>query len=72
MAGTPTRPEVRRDSRRRVDGNSSATASAPVDRGLRAAHAHAHDLAARPGEVPAAVADPLQGAAGEITERSEA
>ncbi len=70
MAGTPTRPEVRRDSRRRVDGNSSATASAPVDRGLRAAHAH--DLAARPGEVPAAVADPLQGAAGEITERSEA
>jgi hypothetical protein len=66
----PTRPEVRRDSRRGVDGNSSATASAPVDRGLRAAHAD--HLVARPGEVPAAVAEPLQGAAGEITERSEA
>ncbi len=65
----PTRPEVRRDSRRRVDGNSSATASAPVDRGLWAAHAH--DLVARSGEA-AAVAERLQGAPGEITERSEA
>jgi hypothetical protein len=65
----PTRPEVRRGSRRRVDGNSSATASAPVDRGLRAAHVH--DLVVRSGEA-VAVAEPLQGAAGEITERSEA
>jgi hypothetical protein len=65
----PTRREVRRDSRRGGDGNSSATASAPVDRGLRAAHAN--ELVARPGE-RAAVAEPLQGAAGEITERSEA
>jgi hypothetical protein len=66
----PTGPEVRRDGRRRVVGTVSATTSVPVYRGLRAAHVH--DLVVRPGEAAAVVATPLQGAAGGITEPSEA
>jgi hypothetical protein len=63
------RSDVRRDGRRGVEG-SLRTTSAPYDRGLRAAHAH--DLAVCPGEIAAAVTEPLHGAAGETTERSEA
>jgi hypothetical protein len=66
----PSRSQVRRDGRHRVAGTPSESHSVPVDSGLRAAHVH--DLAVRPGEAAAAVAKPLQGAAGEITEPSEA
>jgi hypothetical protein len=65
----PTRPEIRRDARRTVECSPSTIPSAPVDGGLRAAHAH--DLAVRPGEAAAATSQPLQDAVGGITERSE-
>jgi hypothetical protein len=63
-----TGPELRRDGRRRGHGTPSATTPVPVAGGLRAANAH--DLVVRPGE--AAAATPLQGAAGWISEPSEA
>jgi hypothetical protein len=65
-----TGPELRRDGRRRIVRTSSGIPPVRVDRGLRAARVH--DLVVRPDEAAAAVAEPLQGAVGGITESSEA
>jgi hypothetical protein len=68
----PTRPEVRRAGRGSVEGSPDANTAVlrPIRRGLRAAHVR--DLVVCPGEAAAAVAEPPQGATGEITERAEA